>query len=63
MQRAVEHDAPAMLIVLVAEHLRARQMLRPPVDALARLIATARANAHHHVELLLAGQLAPETLQ
>lgn len=50
VERAVEHDAPATLIVLVAEYLRARQMLRPPVDALARMIATARANAHRHVE-------------
>lgn len=60
VQRAVEHDAPATLLVLVAEHLRARQLLRPSVDALARMIATARANAHRHVELLLADQLAPE---
>ena len=47
-------------MVLVAEHLRARQLLRPPVDALARMIATARANAHRHVEQLLADQLAPK---
>ncbi len=56
--RAVEHDAPATLMVLVAEHLRARRMLRPPVDTLARMIATARASAHHHVEELLSDQLA-----
>jgi hypothetical protein len=60
VERAVEHDSPATLLVLVAEHLRARRMLRPPVDTLARMIATARANAHRHVELLLARQLAPE---
>jgi TnpA family transposase len=60
VQRAVEHDVSATLMVLVGEHLRARQLLRPPVDALSRMIATARANAHRHVELLLAGQLAPE---
>ena len=58
VERAVEHDAPRTLIVLVSEHLRARQMLRPPVDALARMIATARANAHRHVEQLLGDQLA-----
>jgi hypothetical protein len=45
VERAVEHDAPATLSVLVAEHLRARQVLRPPVDTLARMIATARAEA------------------
>jgi hypothetical protein len=60
VQRAVEHDAPATLMVLVAEHVRARRLLRPPVDALARMIATARANALRQVELLFADQLAPE---
>jgi len=40
--------------------LRARWLLRPPVDTLARLIATARANAHRNVKQLLASQLAPE---
>ena len=60
VERAVEHDSPATLLVLVAEHLRARCVLRPPIDTLARMIATARANAHRHVEHLLAGQLGPE---
>jgi len=60
VERAVEHDAPATLIVLVAEHLRARRVLRPPIDALARMIATARANAHRHTEQLLADQLSPK---
>jgi hypothetical protein len=60
VERAVEHDSPATLQVLVAEHLRARRVLRPPIDTLARMIATARANAHRCVEQLLAGQLAPE---
>lgn len=41
----------------MAEHLRARQVLRAPVDALARMVAAARANAHRHVERLLADQL------
>jgi hypothetical protein len=59
VERAVEHDS-ATLLVLVAEHLRARRVLRPPVDTIARMIASARANAHRRVELLLAGQLAPE---
>ena len=35
-------------------------MLRPPVDTLTRMIATARANAHRHVEQLVADQLAPK---
>jgi hypothetical protein len=57
VQRAVEHDAPATLMSLLGEHLRARQVLRPPVDTLARLIATARADAHRYVERLLVDQL------
>ncbi len=57
VERAVEQDAPAALMALVGEHLRARRIIRPPVDALARMITTARANAHRHIEQLLAGQL------
>lgn len=57
IERAVEHDAPATLIALAGEHLRARQILRPPVDTLTRMITTARADAHRHVEQLLADQL------
>lgn len=49
-ERAVEHDAPAALMALAGEHLRARRVLRPPIDALARMIATARADAHREVE-------------
>jgi hypothetical protein len=55
VERAVEHDSPTTLLVLVAEHLRARRVLRPTVDTLARMIATGRANAHRHVEQLLDG--------
>ena len=44
VERAVEHDAPATLIVLVAEHLRGRQVLRLPVDALARMMALPQHN-------------------
>ncbi len=46
IERAVEHDAPATLMGLVSEHLRARSVLRPPVETLTRMIATARANAY-----------------
>jgi hypothetical protein len=60
IERAVEHDAPATLMGLVSEHLRARSVLRPPVETLARMIATARANAHRRVDTLLADQL-PDT--
>ncbi len=60
LERAVEHDAPATLIVLAGEHLRARSVLRPPVETLVRMIATARAEAHRHVDGLLADQLSPK---
>jgi len=46
-------------MTLAGEHLRARRVVRPPVDTLVRMIATARADAHRHVEQLLAVQLAP----
>ncbi len=58
VERAVEQEAPVALMDLVGEHLRARRVVRPPVDVLARMIVTARANAHRHVEQLLRGQLA-----
>jgi len=57
-ERAVEHDSPAALIDLAGEHLRARRVLRPPVDTLTRMIATARADAHRRIEQLLADELA-----
>jgi len=60
IERAVEHDTPATLMVLLGEHLRARRVLRPPVETLTRMIATARANAHRRVDQVLAGQLPPE---
>ena len=60
LERAVEHDVPATLIALASEHLRARYVLRPPVETLVRMIATARAEAHRHVDGLLADQLASE---
>ena len=48
---------PATLIALAGEHLRARCVLRPPVETLVRMIATARAEAHRHIDELLANQL------
>jgi hypothetical protein len=42
---------------LVSEHLRARSVLRPSVETLTRMIATARAIAHRRVDALLADQL------
>jgi hypothetical protein len=59
LERAVEHDVPATLIALAGEHLRARCVMRPPVDTLVRMIATARAEAHRHIDELLSDQLNP----
>ena len=55
--RAIEHDAPSALFSLAAEHLLARRIVRPSVDQLARMIASAREAAHHAVYDLLAWQL------
>jgi len=42
-ERAVEHDAPGVLLALATEHLHARKIIRPSLDRLLRLIAAARA--------------------
>jgi hypothetical protein len=55
--RAIEHDAPSALFSVAVEHLLARLIVRPSVDQLARMIATAREAAHHAVYDLLAWQL------
>jgi TnpA family transposase len=60
IERAVEHDTPTTLMGLLGEHLRARSVMRPPVETLTRMIATARANAHRRVDQLLADQLPPD---
>jgi hypothetical protein len=56
-ERAVEHDAPATLMDLASEHLRARRLLRPPVETLLRMIGAARGETHRHVERIFAEQL------
>jgi TnpA family transposase len=55
--RALEHDAPSALFSRAAEHLLARRIVRPTVDQLARMIATAREAADYAVFDLLAWQL------
>lgn len=59
-ERAVEHDAPGVLLALTTEHLHARKIIRPSLDRLMRLIAAARAAAHTRVETAVADQLTPE---
>jgi TnpA family transposase len=57
--RALEQEAPSALMALAIEHLRARRLVRPPLDQLTRMIAGARAGAEARVAALLAGQLPP----
>ncbi|MCA1677465.1 MAG: Tn3 family transposase [Actinobacteria bacterium] len=59
-ERAVEHDAPSVLLALACEHLHARKIIRPSLDRLLRLIATARGAAHTRIEAALADQLAAQ---
>jgi Domain of unknown function (DUF4158) len=55
--RALEHERPSVLMSLLAEHLRARRVVRPSVWVLARLIGSAREAAHDVVLSRLAEQL------
>lgn len=59
-ERAVEHDAPSVLLALATEHLHARRIIRPSLERLLRLMATARAAAHARIEAALTDQLAPD---
>jgi TnpA family transposase len=56
--RAMEHERPKALWELSCEHLLAVKVVRPPVDALVRMIAAARERAHTATAQLLAEQLA-----
>lgn len=49
-----------MLLALTTEHLHARKIIRPSLDRLMRLIATARAAAHTRIETAVADHLTPE---
>jgi uncharacterized protein DUF4158 len=42
LARALEHDAPGVLLSLACDWLRAERIVRPPVDALTRRVATSR---------------------
>jgi TnpA family transposase len=57
LARALEHDAPGVLLRLACDWLRAESIVRPPVDSLTRRIATARdaarAETHHRLGPLL----------
>jgi hypothetical protein len=55
--RALEHDAPSVLLQLACDWLRAERNVRPPVDSLTRRVATvrdaARAETYHRLGPLL----------
>jgi hypothetical protein len=57
LARALEHDAPGVLLRLACDWLRAESIVRPPVDSLTRRIATARdtarAETYHRLGPLL----------
>jgi Domain of unknown function (DUF4158) len=57
LARALEHDAPGILLQLACDWLRAERIVRPPVDSLTRRVATARdaarAETYHRLGPLL----------
>jgi len=57
LARALEHDAPGVLLQLGCDWLRAEHIVRPPVDALTRRVAmardSARAETYHRLAALL----------
>jgi len=55
--RAIEHERPKALWELCCEHLSAERIVRPPVDTLVRMIASARERAHVTTHELLSPQL------
>jgi Domain of unknown function (DUF4158) len=56
-RRAVEHERPKALWELCCEHLLVERIVRPPVDTIVRMIASARERAHLATHELLAPQL------
>jgi len=57
LSRALEHDAPG--VQLACDWVRNERIIRPPVDALSRRVATARDGARAEICHRLAGLLAP----
>ena len=57
LARALEHDAPGILLQRACDWLRAERIVRPPVDSLTRRVATARdaarAETYHRLGPLL----------
>jgi hypothetical protein len=61
LDRAMEHDSPALLFTLAAEYLLSAKMIRPGVVILAKMVASARTEARtltwEKVVPLLTGQV------
>jgi len=55
--RAIEHERPKAIWELCCEHTLAERIVRPPVDALVRMIGTARERAHTTTHDLLSQQM------
>jgi hypothetical protein len=59
LARALEHDAPGVLLQLARDWLRAERIVRPPMDSLTRRVAAARDAARVETYHRLAPLLSP----
>lgn len=59
LARALEHDAPGVLLQLACDWLRNERFVRPSVDTLSRRVAAARDGARAETYRRLAPLLAP----
>ncbi len=59
LARALEHDAPGVLLQLACDWLRSERIFRPSVDTLSRRVAAARDDASAETYHRLAALLAP----
>ncbi len=59
LTRALEHDAPGVLLALACDWLRNERIVRPSVDTLSRRVAAARDGARAETYHRLASLLAP----
>ncbi len=59
LARALEHDAPGVLLQLACDWLRSERVLRPPVDTLSRRVGAARDSARAETYHRLAPLLEP----
>lgn len=60
VERAIEHDDPALLVSLAAERFKAEKLVRPRISRLERMAAAARERANDETFLALSPMLAEE---